>query len=159
MNCHKNQLNQSGKGHFLINTYFNPKGTFLVSGLSVIPIQSNCSKFMTVWNILAQGRHVHKLCKLSLGRSTVKNKVISATTERDDDKDKRLSTRCCETESCHAALQLGIADPDVARCPQLLCPICVSSSPSTPGAEQSREGAAPVGVPEVYPQPRTGFEG
>lgn len=48
VNCHKNQLNQSGKGHFLINMYLNPKDTFLVSELPVISIQSNCSKFTTV---------------------------------------------------------------------------------------------------------------
>lgn len=48
VNYIKNQLNRSGKGHFLINTYLNPNDLFSVSELSVISIQSNCSKFMTV---------------------------------------------------------------------------------------------------------------
>lgn len=156
VDCHKNQLTRSGKGHFLINTYWNPKDTFLVSELSVISIQSNCSKFMAVWNILAQARYVHKLCKLSLGRSTVKNKAIIATTERDDDKDKGLSTRCCEAESCHAALHLSIADPAVGRCAQLLGPVCVHTWSR---AEQGREGAACGGFLKCSPHPRPGFEG
>lgn len=144
VNCHKNQLNRSGKGHLLINTYLNPKDTFLVSELSVISIQSNCSKFMTFSNILAQARYVHELCKLSLGRSTVKNKAIIATTERDDDKDKRLSTRCCEDESCHAALQLSPADPGVGRCAQPLSPVC---DHTWSRAEQGRGSSC--GVPEM----------
>lgn len=151
VDCHKNQLTRSGKGHFLINTYWNPKDTFLVSELSVISIQSNCSKFMAVWNILAQARYVHKLCKLSLGRSTVKNKAIIATTERDDDKDKGLSTRWgCEAESCHAALQLSIADPAVSRCAQLLGPVRVHTWSR---AGKGREGAACGGFLRCIPTP------
>lgn len=153
VDCHKNQLTWSGKGHFLINTYWNPKDTFLVSELSVISIQSNCSKFMAVWNILAQARYVHKLCKLSLGRSTVKNKAIIATTERDDDKDKGLSTRWgCEAESCHAALQLSIADPAVGRCAQLLGPVRVHTW-SRAGKGKEGKGQLEEGFLRCIPTP------
>jgi len=48
VNFCKNPLNLSGKGDFLINTYLNPNYLLSVSDLSVISIQSNCSKFRTV---------------------------------------------------------------------------------------------------------------